>query len=293
MIARNLAKKIFYAINPPRLEQAKDLTLGYVFHTEMIYEKKYFDALMDFLPRYTALTGARAIATLMSGRNPRVRDGIKSAGISELEFASRLAKIGEVAELGFHGHYVLEAEEYKTFSKQIRGAVYEMEVITNQLKNELAWFEEFKIKLGPYYSAGWWFHSLELYQELALRGFRYDFSQSFSPWFRSPVIYPILKEMGLHCGERVELDFGKAKIQLIQNLVGCHNTKFSEDFIRHMKALLNGGSDTPVAVVHSHDFDLQVENSLHALADIKKLGANFFSGTDLDSMAPPKIGWRV
>jgi hypothetical protein len=284
MSFRNALKSLYYAIKPPQLTKANSLQLGYVFHTEMIFEKKYFETMLHFLPRYQELTGCRAIATLMSGKNPRVRDGIRNAGITEKEFVSRLLKIGEYATLGYHGHFVHSPEHYKEFSQQIRGAGYDMAPIKIQIQAELDWFCEKRIKIGPYYSGGWWFHAPELYEELVRQGFQFDFSQSFAPWYRSPVIYPILQAKQVLCGEPLALHLASSKMYLVQNLVGCHNTIFPEDFIRNMQRLLKNGFQNPVAVVNSHDFDLQEENTLAALEKVKHLGARFFDETTLASL---------
>lgn len=277
MSIKNLAKQAAYSIFPQELPKGLKLNIAYTFHTESLFEDAYFLPFIQFLRDYRSLTGKKALATLMSGANPRVRDGAKGRGMGDRELADRMLKVGELAELGFHGHYAFEPERYRETPMQIRGGLYDIASIEKQIDAELEWFKRMGLELGPFYSGGWWFQAPELYALLAERGFKLDASVSYSPWFRQANTYFWFQLAKVLPGEAViVLD----KIAAVQNLIGCHDTPFPDDFIRHLRKIIGRETGLVSAFVHSHDFDLKPVFALRALERIRREGASFCEASD-------------
>ena len=70
-------------LRPEAASSAADLPpgqirLGYIFHTEQIYDQNLFTQLLEFCESYRKITGKPPICTLMSGVNPLVVEGMKA-----------------------------------------------------------------------------------------------------------------------------------------------------------------------------------------------------------------------
>lgn len=277
MILKDALKSAYYTMKPQTLPPGVTLSLGYTFHTEALYVEDHFRTMLEFLRAYTNLTGKVALATVMSGANPRVRDGARKASVSDEQLAERMKQIGEYSELGFHGHYAFDPEKYSELPMQIRGGCYSMEAIRPQIEAELAWFRKHGVTVGPYYSGGWWFQAPELFSHLAERGFELDASVSYSRWFRQANTYPWFRAAGVAPGEPVVI---ADKMLAVQNLLGCHETRFPDDFIRLLRASLGESPRKAWAFVHSHDFDLKPGFALRALERLLNHGIEFKAAKD-------------
>lgn len=278
---KELIKKIYYSLFPQSYPEGTRIRLGYIFHTEALYEKKPFDDMLGFLSSYRKLTGKKALATLMSGANPRVSDGIREHSTKK-EFLDRLHAISEEADTGFHGHYVFDNERYKEREFQMRGSRYDMALIEKGMDEELSWFGDNGMKIGPYYSSGWWFHAKEMPALLAKKGFKLDASVSYAPAFRQSFSYSFFRDHGVAAGEPALVSSSQGEVLYVQNLIGCHNTPFPEDFVRHTASLLRGSALKEIyAFVHSHDYDLNPEFALRTIEFLMKKSVEFVSSEEL------------
>src|SRR5262245_1624870 len=116
----NLAKAAYYRALPRSLLSGYQLSLGYIFHVEQVFDRRIHDRMMRFCRDYRALTGASPIAALMSGANPQVRRGMQRAGVTEAEFNARLRAIAEQCTTGYHGHFWLSARDFDKPEAAIR-----------------------------------------------------------------------------------------------------------------------------------------------------------------------------
>lgn len=273
----NLSKSAIYKLWKPKLSTKRKHHFAYIFHTESLHNPKHFEMMLQFLQDYTQLTGKRALATLMSGAHPRIIAGMAEQKTSELLLVDRMQQIGRFADLGYHGHYAFVPEKFSDVTQQIKGVVFDLKKIEAQIEVELTWFKRNEISIGPYYSAGWWFQSPWLYPVLAKKGFQLDASISYSPWLRQINSYAWFKKNNIKSGEPVLID---GSILNIQNILGCHNTKYPDDFIRNANALWDHSEDV-YNFMHSHDFDLHPEYTLNTLSSLKKQGAKFLDVKEL------------
>lgn len=275
--ARTLAKRGYYGLHSPRLTHAS-YALGYVFHTERVYDDALFEQLMRFCRRYRELTGARAMCALISPANPCQR--AQAERIGQHRYAARFRQLAEVADLGYHGHYWYRGEPVvgrpgdRWFELSL-GQVDEFSGMRHQefhgpsfraqIEEDLRWFEDHDIALEPFYCAGWWVLHEIILEELARRGFQTDFSFSRSPWFRNIFSHALMGEHSIEAGQPFRLRISQGPIGCVQNLIGCHSSPLIEDFVRNLNELTRERQGEVLGVLNSHDYDLDFENTLRCL----------------------------
>lgn len=278
---KNVVKTALYSVHRPNL-RAFRLSLGYVFHTEQVFDSAIYENLMQFCRDYRSLTGARAICTMMSGANARVRAGMQEAKVEDGALADRMRRLAEIATLGYHGHFWLSPAEFRRPENEIRNNETVIAPIREQMDADLNWFEVQGIKLAPVYAAGWWFMNSFVLSNLATKGFQYDFSFSYSPWFRNPFSYRHLVESRIAPGQSFVVHTDAGDITCVQNLIGCHHTPFSDDFRRNLRKILDDRSRSIVGVVNAHDYDLHAPYTLRCLESLlKRDSAEFWDFPEL------------
>lgn len=270
----NPAKKLIYSIQDPALPEV-EMNFAYIFHVESIFSETVYKNFYSFLQSYSSMTGQKCLLTLMSGANPRVRQGIQRES-DETTFLGRIERLAEIADLGFHGHYYFDEPSFSNPLSQMKGVNFHFPSIVGQVQNELDWFSKNGIKIGPYYSAGWWFQSVKLLDHLCDLGFTMDASFSLAPWFRNNNSFQLLSKNQIKAGE---IFLVREKMLCVQNLIGCHNTPFPQDFVRNAKKVFDDFGIPPKvhSFIHSHDYDLCARYTLDTIEHLMKKGVNFVS----------------
>jgi hypothetical protein len=287
-IAKNIAKKILYTLYTPKLPESL-IQLGYIFHTEQIYDQKLFAQLLGFCESYQKITGKNPICTLMTGVNPLVAEGMKSNGVSAQEYVFRARKLSEVSTLGYHGHFWSDTSKLQDPASQIKGRRSVEPALKTQFENDLQWFKSNELSHNGLYSGGWWFMNEQVQKLLIQYGFSVDFTFSKAPYFRNSYSLDLMKKNQIRIGEACRIE---SQLLCIQNFIGCHTTPFIGDFYRNMRKLLmqEGKLDSPIqGVVNSHDYDLDVENTLKCIEALKKdSSVEFCDAQDFQSLLGKK-----
>jgi hypothetical protein len=289
---KNLSKKLIYTFYKPKLPETR-LHLGYIFHTEQIFDQRLFAQLLELCESYRRITGKKAICTLMSGVNPLVVEGMKAHAVSPSLYVERARQLGAVSTLGYHGHFWSDLRRLHEPSSQIKGLRPLEPALTTQFKNDLHWFKTNGLDHNGIYSGGWWFMSEQVHELLIQTGFVLDFTFSKAPCFRNPYSQQIMQTHQIRAGEICQVE---KRLFCVQNFIGCHTTPFVEDFYRNMRKLLtrDGQFESPTyGVVNSHDYDLDLKNTLMCIETLKKdspkkISVEFWGAEDFRSMTDRK-----
>jgi hypothetical protein len=281
---KNKIKKILYKLNSSSVLKRMNLDLTYIFHTEKIYDKALFEQLILFCQQYTNITNKRVICTIIPPTNLLLKEKIKKLRFTNEEFVQRIRKLEKHADLGYHGHFY--TANNPTYINAIHFNSFNKTEFLTQFNNDLNWFKQNNINHNNVYAGGWWFSNKTLIDELIKNKFEFDFTFSRSKYFYSEYCEKLMTKNGIKSGEvfNVENNEGQ-KITIIQNFIGMHTTPFYQDFIRNMKKLKFDLNFNPhVGVVNSHDYDLDMENTIKCIENIKK-DINFISFHELKSKA--------
>ncbi|KAA9327389.1 hypothetical protein [Adhaeribacter soli] len=283
---KNLIKKSIYSFYPKDSLKPYKLKLGYIFHTEQIYDDTYFSWLLEFCSTYYEITGARAICAIIPPTNYLLAQSLKEAGFSESNFVSRLRDIEKVATLGYHGHFYNSKTPKAEFA--IHCNSFQLKPLIEQVEADLNWFRKHNIDHNGIYSGGWWFMNAFLADMLITNGFRFDYTFSRAPYFFNLFSDQIMSENQVRIGESFYLESGKGKMLCIQNFIGAHATPYVEDFDRNLKNLFSPENENGlnVGVINSHDYDLDLKNTLKCIRHlVTDAGAEFFSHDGLRALS--------
>lgn len=288
----SLIKKIYYTLVRPELTKDYTLSLGFIFHTERIYDAAVFSRLLTFCKEYQAITGKRALCTIMPPVSLRVNDEMQKASVLENVFIENLKTLETVADLGFHGHFWRSAQKsFEASDNQIRNSTYQPvddECIEQQFHDQVNWFQRAGFTNIKNYAAGWWFTQRVVMQQQALHGMVCDFSFAKMKWTSGNWSKSVMQENDIAFGEPVVLEIPEGRITCVQTVMGTPNTEFPQDFIRIINTLLEPENKQPIGMITTHDFDLTGDNLKYALAQIKYLKAKkniqFFSTDDLPAL---------
>jgi len=265
----DLIKQIGYRFLFKNVLKEYGMTLGYVFHTEEIFDKSVFESLMHFCQEYRKLTNARPICALMTPLNPRVREGMRIHNVSMDEFAGRVQLLAEHASIGYHGHFWFHSDEFKNGTAEIRCTNFLRSAVEAQVGEEVQWFKSMNIRHNNVYAPGWWLMNAELLAILRCNGFDVDFSFSKSLWFYNAYSHALMKRHHIRAGEPFVLKTRRGDVTCIQNFIGCHGTAFPQDFDRNLSSLLDPDYREIIGVVNAHDTDLIgqgfLDNTLNCL----------------------------
>lgn len=284
-------KKLYYTLVKPDLNQGYTLSLGFIFHTEKIYDEVVFNRLLTFCKEYHSITGKRALCTIMPPVSFRVKDEMQQRGVLEEKFIDNLKTLQSVADLGFHGHFWRTIQKsFEEKNNQIRNSTYEPadeETIKQQFQDQINWFRSANGIHAKSYAAGWWFTNRAIMQLQALHGIVYDFSLAKMKWTSGDWGKKLMQENQIAFGEPFVLETVEGKINCVQTIMGTPNTKFPQDFVRIINTLLDSENRAPIGMITTHDYDLVGDNLQYAIAQIRylktKKGIQFFSIEDLST----------
>lgn len=288
----SLIKKLYYTLIKPELANGYTLSLGFIFHTEKIYDEVTFNRLLTFCKEYQSITGKRALCTIMPPPSFRVNTEMETTNATEEKFIANLKTLQTVADLGFHGHFWRSAQKpFEEKGNQIRNSTYQPaddQFVEKQFQDQVRWFEQNGFTDIKTYAAGWWFTHSVIMQQQASNGIEYDFSFAKMPWTSGTWGKDIMQRNQLAFGEPFELETGKGKVKCIQTVMGTPNTQFPQDFIRIINSLLESSNKMPAGMITTHDYDLSGDNLRYAIEQIRylktKQNIQFFSADDVPAL---------
>ncbi|MBC7545727.1 MAG: hypothetical protein H7338_23600 [Candidatus Sericytochromatia bacterium] len=145
------------------------LSLNACFHTERLDDDAVFATLLAWCRDFRAITGVGAWLCVMTPEGSMIRDRLARSGFEAERYGERVRALADVAEIGYHGHYVTAD------GQPAAGGRFTIEAAQDQIRAEISWLRE--LDLAPQiYTGGWWVVSPELLTALAAEGIRLDCS---------------------------------------------------------------------------------------------------------------------
>lgn len=271
MVFKDILKKTYYTIKSVHYPIQFSFKLGFVFHTEEIFNPEIHNTLIKFCKQYIEVTGTKCICVTMTPPNKRVEKGMRLFKCSNQEYINRMQELSSVAHIGFHGHFWHDPQKFEDAGFDIRkhNTGYKYDVFYKQFEEQVNWFYENNISHNDTYSGGWWFINKDLIELLLKHGFKYDYSMSKSPNLWNPFTIDIIKENNIHYGESFYTALNNKKLLHIQNLHSGHNTAYPKDATKFMNTLLQKTYPYITGVVNSHDYCLDYKYTLDWMRYLK------------------------
>lgn len=285
---KDLAKAIWYSLRSPRV-QPYTLKVGYVLHTEAIYDPWVFERLRHFCIRFREITGQKPCCVVIPGNSPL----IYKASSRPDEYVECLHALAAFAVLGYHGHYFLDPSAALQPENRILHSNFLTTTVERQFRDEINWFQTHGFAPPKIYSAGWWVFHPRLVELLVETGFTLDFSISSYPWLYNQFSRQLIRDHGLLPGEAARLRVpGKGEILCVQNIMGCHETPFPQDLVRSLKKHLKPELSAVRGVFHSHDYTLltHAQNTLDCLEYLsQEPGVEFVDVEDFAKLVDTRV----
>jgi hypothetical protein len=260
---KNILKSIYYKASRRGRLKPYNIKLGYIFHTEKIYNTQIFNNLISFCKEYYIITGAKPICTIIPPTNLLLKKEMDENNFSEIDFLSRIIELSQYSTIGYHGHFYLNSEP--KYYNGIHCNNFNEANLVEQFNNDVKWFENNSISHNNIYAAGWWFINKELVKLLIENNFEFDFSFSRASFFYNQYSNEILNKHKIDTGKVFSLHVNsKRKLTCIQNFIGMHTTAYPEDFDRNLMKLKLDNKEL-IGVVNSHDYDLDIKNTLKCI----------------------------
>ena len=273
MNIKNVAKHFYYAINKVAFPEEVSFKLGFIFHTEEIFNPVIHQTLIRFCKEYISVTGTKCICVTMTPPNKRVEKGMRLFNCSNQEYINRMKELSDVAHIGFHGHFWHDPEKFEDADFDIRknNTNYNYEVFYKQFEDQVNWFYENNVSHNNTYSGGWWFINKDLVELLVKHNIQYDYTISKSPNLWNPFTIDLVKQNQIRFGETFYTAYQGKKLLHVQNLHSGHNTPFVLDATRYMNTLIEREYPDIVGVLNSHDYCLDYAYTIKWMEYLVKL----------------------
>jgi len=171
-LERKCSRLLWYVLDTELPKRSEAAYFNFCIHTELFYEKKNYDAVLNFSKNFRELTGKKITLCISTPECHLVKAAMLKNEFSEKTFTSRVMEIARFAEVGYHGHFYDTAQEGLI---QISGGHYSKDIVVSQIKKEMAWFGSIGIR-PRIYVAGWWFMTSDIVLELECSGIEVDVS---------------------------------------------------------------------------------------------------------------------
>lgn len=284
-----LAKSAFYSLKKPKLAVGRGYRIGFVIHTEALFDATHWQHLMVFSRQYFDLTGKRLICPIMTPACARIARQMHQAGCSEELFKERVTTLSQNATLGYHGHFWTDPEHYEIPATELKGGRHGQAAIAAQFHGEMQWFKRHGFDHHGVYSAGWWYMHADVLALLLANGFELDFSSSFSPPFRNPYTRSLMKRHAIHGGEAFWVDDARRRLLCIQTLFGIDSHMGPHDAVRNITRLTSRASTDVTAVLCTHDYNLKdvIRQALLCIEHLTRVKAvQFWDYADFQGRQP-------
>ncbi len=156
----------------PLPERGRPLYVTFVFHTERIADAAVFEPFLEFVLWLSDTTGARPTACVTTPHCPECAELMRANGVNEADYAARLRRLAQAADIGYHGHFFAQdAGRLEPMSPKN----FRADAAAEQMDKEMAWLEGC---VGPprAYCAGWWLLNESIVRLLDARGVEADSS---------------------------------------------------------------------------------------------------------------------
>lgn len=154
----------------PAREQPLHLTV--VFHTEKIAHAAVFEPFLEFVAWLNRETQSRPTACVTTPHCPEAAEMMAAHGVSEREYAARLMRLADLADIGYHGHfYTRSGRGLEPMSPD----AFDETAVAGQMDRELAWLRKHCREVDTY-CAGWWLLNEAIARLLDERGIGIDSS---------------------------------------------------------------------------------------------------------------------
>ncbi len=171
ILSEKVSKMIWCLTDQSLPERQAPMHLNFIIHCEVFYDKNTSDSLFSFAKEFNLLTGRRMAVCISTPRCPYVKRSMEKGRYAEGEFANRLLALSKIADIGYHGHFYINAPDGGLV--QISHLNYDKDTVTRQMREEVGWLRS--AGLSPkIYTAGWWFLKEEIVLELERLGFVVD-----------------------------------------------------------------------------------------------------------------------
>ena len=246
-----------------------------LLHVERLHEKANLEAALKLSEGYRRISGKRALMTVITPLSPHLGERLAEAEVSEEAYAGFVKELGEIADVGLHGHY------YRA-GRRAGGPCHaqwsERALIFDQARREWAWLHERGLLSAPAYSAGWWFLDDTVTAAVEAAGARLDFSLCAGPYQMSTKSRELLKA-GVRPGTLTPLGPDLTGVWTLQALPA---RSVSEGALRFVDAALSApAGEARYFGLYAHDYDLNPEMALETLEWCAGRGFGFFDCGDL------------
>ncbi|MFA6434229.1 MAG: hypothetical protein WCW52_05990 [Elusimicrobiales bacterium] len=194
-------------------KRGEPLYLSVAVHTEHVHDAAIFRDMADFGKQLPF----RAAAFVMTPRSAIIAKEMSENGVSEEDFSGRLKALGEIYDIGLHGHYCRPrpagAAKYEPADWLVKAGFEQTSDLPLEIREQFA--AEYDYLCGTtgrprIYSGGWWFMNetvVSLLEEFGLRAdcsLRRGYADSFGnrylpvramPGRGRPFILPPSKEV--------------------------------------------------------------------------------------------------
>ena len=273
MKVKNIVKSVYYTFNKVGFPKGVTFKLGFIFHTEGIFNPGIHKTLIRFCKDYFSITNTQCICVVMTPPNKRIEKGMIEFGCSNQEYINRMQELSEVAHIGFHGHFWHDPLKFENEDFDIRkkNTDYDYRVFYQQFEEQVNWLYGNNITHNHTYSGGWWFINKDLIELLLKHGFQYDYTISKSPNLWNPFTLELVKNNNIKFGESFYTKLNNKKLLHIQNLHSGHDTPFPQDSTRFMNTLIEKELPNITGVLNSHDYCLDYDYTINWIRYLNEL----------------------
>ncbi len=145
---------------------------NFCVHTEMLYDRKIYQPLLEFSRDFNSLTGRRITICVTTPLSPLVKRDMSRYHLPDDICLSRIRELKKNADIGYHGHFYKETGGSLT---EISTANFEKDLVAEQIASEIGWLGKAGVE-PKVYIAGWWFLNGEIVSELENFGIEVDVS---------------------------------------------------------------------------------------------------------------------
>lgn len=263
---KSLAKYTYYELYNKKIFFEQDAAIGYVFHTEKIYNDDCFYILKDFVRSYYDIAGVKCILTVMTPENYYIRREMELSRCDVREYIDRVNELSCFSEIGYHGHFYHDNHG----SAGVKGNDH-TDLIADQFDREVLWLADNIDNFVRVYAAGWWYMTKFIISRLAYHNFNMDFSFTYSNNFGCDYSRSFLMENAIPLGKAFYMK-GYRDLIFVQNFIGCHDNRYQYDFVRRMNNFFRDNvcyDESCIGVVNNHDYNLMNGNDYNTLKCIE------------------------
>lgn len=245
-----------------------------VLHVERLHLDQPFRNVLSFCEGYVALAGKKPLMTVITPNSPYLRRQLDEAGVSEDRYAGFITRLGQVADIGLHGHYIRNPE-----GDPCHHYWSERAVVIEQIRQDWRWLEDRGFLTARAYSGGWWYLNDDVVEALVQVGANYDFTLCATEFNQSPISRRMLREKQ-RPGKLVDI---RPALAGVWALTSVPTDSVSAGALQFLRAAL-GNHEQSYFSLYGHDWDIRPQGAIEGLRMWSRRGLRFFDCTDLESL---------